>query len=658
MNAASWESRFTNHLQLADRIRGGIVHPIWLGGDRIAFRAAEGPVILDATTGEREPVGELPAPSSPVPRRIKGSFKVGRPDVFEVGGPGGEFFATELGDDLALRWEIDGRTVPLTTSGTPDHRFEVKGSKWSPDGFRLLARRIDTRGMDRFPVVHWLKPSEEVEFFPAGRVGGRVESMRLVVVDRLTRRVVEIDTGAEPEQDLRPLGWSADGRALLVKTDRYKSRFSLLAADPDTGATETLFTEVSATWVSYWEKGVGATLLPGGDGFVWMSERDGWARLYRYDAAGALVNRITEGEWPVTKVLAIDPVEARVIFEAHSDVDRPYDTHVCSVGLDGTGFRQLTTEPGTHSGTVSPDHRLIVDHHSSVNRLPAVDLYRAEGTFVARLAEATFVDADQLVWTEAEEFIVPAADGTTDLHGLIYHPSGFDPAGSYPVIESIYAGPNSAYVPQTAQAETSLRARALAEAGFVVVVVDGRGTPERSKAFHDVAYRDFAGSVISDHVSAISALAADRPYLDLSRVGVFGRSYGGYFTARALLEAPEFYQVGVAINGVYEMREGNGAGPIEVVMGPLRENVAGYDALDLLPMAERLAGKLMLVHGTSDVNVAFSASLRMVEALTKAKKSFDFLPVNEQPHHFSGYRGEYVNLVIARYFDEHLRGTR
>lgn len=657
MTATPWESRFLDHLRLAERIHGGTVSPVWLEADRLAYTSADGPEVLDLATGARTRVPVLPQSPYPAGRRLRSAFKVGRPDVYETPAPGGAFFATESGHDLAVRWAVDDRTVPLTHDGTADVRYEVKGSKWSPDGFSLLARRVDTTGMDRFPVVHWLKPSEEVEHFPAGRVGGRVESMSIVVVDRLTREITEVDTGSDPEQDLRPLGWSADGtRAYVVKTDRYKSRFSLLSADPATGRTETVFTEESRTWVSYWEKGTGFTLLPDDSGFLWISERDGWARIYRYDRDGALVAQLTHGDWPVTRVLDVDVVRGRVIFEAHSDPRRPYDTHICTVGLDGSGFRQLTEEIGTHSGAVSPDHRHIVDHHSSVNRLPAADVIRVDGTRIARVAQAEFDGGGALAWTDAEEFVVPAADGTTDLHGLVYLPSDFDADATYPVIESIYAGPNSAYVPQTATAETSLRARALAEAGFVVVVVDGRGTPERSKEFHDVAYRNFAGHVVSDHVAAIRGLAAERPYMDLSRVGVFGRSYGGYFTVRAMLEAPDLYRAGVAINGVYEMREGYGAGPIEVVMGPLRENVAGYDALDLLPWADRLAGHLMLVHGTSDVNVPFSASLRMVEALTKARKSFDFLPVNEQPHHFSGFRGDYVNLVVARYFDEHLRG--
>lgn len=647
------QERYRSLLEFAGTVTGGRIAPVWSRG-RVAFESDGAVQVIDCATGERQPMRTMPPSDVPLGRRLRSAFKIGRPPVFEAPEPGGRYFATEVGDDLALRWAIDDRLSPLTDDGAPDHRWEVKDARWSPDGLRLLARRVDTREMERFPVVHWLKPNEEVEFFPAGRVGGSVESTTLHIVHRISRRVVTVDSGPEPEQDLRPLGWSPDGReAYFIKTNRYKKPFTLMAVDPETGATRTVFEQEVSTWVSYWEKGMSCTLLPSGTGHIWLAERGEWAHLHLHDMEGAPIGQLTSGDFAVTRLAAVDEPGGWVYFEAHSDRERPYDTHVCRVRLDGSGgFEQLTTEPGTHRAHFSPDASVFVDTHASMTRVPASDLRRADGTTVARLAAGD--EGALSAWTAPEEFTVLADDGETMLHGHLYLPADFDPARSYPVIESIYAGPNSAFVPTELDDANAVQSHALAQLGFAVVMVDGRGTPERSKPFHDWAYRNFADTVIPDHVAALRGLAATRPYLDLSRVGVYGRSYGGYYTARALLEAPDVYHVGVAVNGVYEMREGNGPGPIECVMGPLEGNLDGYDRLDLHAMVDRLRGRLLIVHGTSDVNVPFSASLQFTEALVRAGKPFDFLPVNEQPHHFTGEHGIYLGMAKARYFTEHL----
>lgn len=649
------ESRYRDLLRFGDYLTGGRVAPRWSGG-RVAFEDGGMIHVVDCASGDRETAAALPPSDIPLGRHVRGAFKIGRPAVAEAPEPQGRYFATEHGHDLALRWDIDDRLSPLTSDGAADFHWDVKDARWSPDGLRLLARKVDTRELERFPVVHWLKPNEEVEFFPAARVGGAVESVTLHIVHRISRRVVAVDSGAEREQDLRPLGWSPDGREVYyLKANRYKKPFQLMAADAETGQSRLVYEQHIETWVSYWEKGLSCTLLPSGSGHIWLAERDGWAHLHLHDMEGRPIAQLTSGEYVVTRLVTVDEEAGWVYVEAHSDPDRPYDTHVCRVRLDGTGgFEQLTSESGTHSAHFSPDASVFVDNHASMNRMPASDLRRADGTLVTRLAEAVSSAPDGVVWTAPEEFTVLADDGRTVLHGQLYLPADFDPAKSYPIIESIYAGPNSAFVPTELDDANAIQSHALAQLGFAVVMVDGRGTPERSKEFHDWAYGNFADTVIPDHVAALRGLAAERPYLDLGRVGVYGRSYGGYYTARALLEAPDVYHVGVAVNGVYEMREGNGPGPIECVMGPLEDNIAGYDALSLHPLVDRLEGKLMIVHGTSDVNVPFSASLQFAEALVRAGKPFDFLPVNEQPHHFTGLHGVYLGLAKGRYFTEHL----
>ncbi|MFV0462063.1 MAG: DPP IV N-terminal domain-containing protein [Nostocoides sp.] len=637
---------------LAADASGGVIDPVWTASG-VAYPDAGGWVSVEADGTRSVSVSPPPAVAC-APRKIRSAFKIGRPDVLESASPDGASYLTEVGHDLALRYRVDGRTRSLTTGGRPDLRWEAAGAIWSPDGLHLLVRQRDSRRMDRFPVVHWLQPSEDVEFFPAARVGGAVESTRLGVIDRITREVHLVDSGDEPEQDLRPLGWSPDSTvAYFVKTNRYKNPFLLMAVDIASGTSWVIHEERSDTWVSFWEKGMAVVPVPDGTGFIWLSERSGWAHLYRLDPAGREFTALTTGEWPVTRIVGVDAADGWVYFEAHSDPQRPYDTHIGRVPLSGGEVEQLSHEPGTHHGRLHPNGSLVLDTYSSPWSGPGARLLRSDGGLVADLATSQLAAGSPLEHGP-EEFTALAADGSSTLYGQLYLPADLDPDASYPVVESIYAGPNSAFVPTSLVDETAIMARWLADRGFVVVVVDARGTPERSKAFHDVAYRNFAEHVIPDHVQVLRQLARDRPFMDIGRVGVFGRSYGGYFTARALLEAPDVYRAGVAINGVYELREGNGAGPIECVMGPLADDPHAYDRLSLYPLVEHLEGHLLLVHGTSDVNVPFGAALKFAEVLMAAGKPFDMLPVNEQPHHFAGTKYDYLGQTLARYFAEHL----
>ncbi|MEV4377861.1 DPP IV N-terminal domain-containing protein [Streptosporangium sp. NPDC049644] len=647
------EQRYQDLLAFADHVHGGEVDPVWIG-DHVGFTEGGVHHLVDCGDGSRTTVRELGPGDVVTGKRVRRAYKIGRPDVFEAPSPCGRFFAGETGPNLSVRWAADDRGEPLTADGVDGHRWDVRGAAWSPDGLRLLARKVDTTGMDRLHVMHWLKPNSEVEVIPTGNVAGRLEDVSLHVVHRVSRQVVRIDSGPEIEQDLRPLGWSTDGRELYyLKTNRYRNPFVLMAADPETGASRVVHEERSSTWVSFWEKGMSCHLLPSRSGFLWLAERDGWAHLYRHDMTGRQVTRLTEGEWPVTGVAGIDEAGGWVYFTAHVDSKRPYDTHLCRVRLDGTDLQRLTDEPGTHRVRLSPAMDAFVDTHSSVDRPPASDLRRADGSLVCRLSRARVELPAGVTWRAPEEFTVLAADGETELHGQLYLPSDFDPARSYPIIDSIYAGPNSAYVPTHLLDANGIQSRALAELGFAVVMVDGRGTPERSKAFHDVVYRNFGRHEIPDHAAVIRQLAASRPYLDASRVGVYGRSFGGFFTTRALLTAPDVFHVGVSINGNFELREGS-PGPVECVMGPLADNLDGYDFGSNLALADRLEGKLLLIHGTSDINVPFSAAMKAAEAFTRAGKPFDFLPVNEQPHHFSGLHRTYLSMALARYFCEHL----
>ena len=268
------------------------------------------------------------------------------------------------------------------------------------------------------------------------------------------------------------------------------------------------------------------------------------------------------------------------------------------------------------------------------------------------LATATIAELEALGWAAPEEAVVKAADDTTELHGVLYKPLGFDPARKYPVIEYIYGGPQGVITPRTFTAGSWQQA--LASLGFVVWVVDGRGTPERGKTFQDYGYRRFGQHQIPEHVAALRHAAASRPYMDLTRTGIFGWSWGGYMTIRALLTAPEVYQVGAALMPVVDLDD-HAATALEGYMGLPVRNPDGYAAGSSLPLVGNLRGRLMLMHGTSDMNATFSATMKMVEALTRAGKPYDLVVVPEMHHTIAGPSRQYWMMRMWRFFAENLR---
>jgi dipeptidyl aminopeptidase/acylaminoacyl peptidase len=278
-----------------------------------------------------------------------------------------------------------------------------------------------------------------------------------------------------------------------------------------------------------------------------------------------------------------------------------------------------------------------------------------DGTRLLTLSCADVSGLDELELPRVEPFTVPAADGVTELHGVLYLPPGFDPAGSYPVIESQYGGPQAVVHPVTFAG--GVDQMAYARAGFVVVTVDGRGTPARGKAFQDVAYGRFHEYHVEDHAHALRQLLERTPFMDPDRVGVVGGSWGGYGAVRLLLLAPDLYKVGVAMCPVYDFDD-HTATAIEPYMGLPADRPDAFRAGSSIAMADRLEGRLLIIHGTSDVNATFSATMKMCEALARADKPYDLVVLPGADHGFRAGdldQNRYVRAATIRYFLEHLR---
>jgi dipeptidyl aminopeptidase/acylaminoacyl peptidase len=572
--------------------------------------------------------------------------------------PGFDRHVTVSDGDLWLHGEGAGEGLPLTEDSNEDITWETTPEGWSRDGTRLLALRKDAREVHHLPIIDYTNAEETVREVVYEKAGGAFASYELAVFNLEDRTKTVIDTGLKEDLYLFPLGWSADGsEVLFLRMTRDAKRLDLMAASPGAGESRTIVTDrqdtfvggldfLSGNWRNYF------TPIEGTDRFLWLSERSGWCHIYLYDMKGTMIRPLTSGTFPVQKIVAVDTGTGHVFFTANAE-DRLYDTHLYRTDLAGGGFRRLTEGTGEHKVQFSPSRRFFVDTHSSNTRPPVSELRSVDGELLLELARADTTALEDIDWKPPEEFIVKADDGTTDLYGVLFKPKDFDPGKRYPVIDMIYAGPFTTAVPNSYAPFNFLvfRAAGMAQLGFVTFIVDCRGTTERGKAFQDASFGRIGQIEIPDHVAALKQLAAERPYMDLDRVGIHGGSWGGYFALRGMLTAPDVFHVGVALSPG-DLTE---SPPInEPYMGLPADNPEGYAAGSNPALAGNLKGRLLMIHGTADRNAPFSTTMRMASALIKAGKIHDLAVIPQADHHFKGVYGSYMTERMVSYFKEHL----
>jgi len=593
--------------------------------------------------------------------------------VKEEPSPDGRWLLGYKDYDLWLRPASNSQAQALTTDGIEDYEWGVRGAQWtveerlrwawwSPDGAKLAVKRRDYRKVSKVPIVSWTGTEDaNIEWAHHSLPGGPVTETEIYIVDILSRKFVRVATGDRSGSRFHIIGWRPDGSELLfLRIDRESKKLDLLAASPTSGTTRLILTETSDTFViaSGFEPSIEdkvCTMLADGTAFVWLSNRDGWRHLYLYEIDGTLTQRLTVGAFPVLRVLAVDGKAGWVYFMANGDHRRPYDTHLYRVNMQGNEPVQLTDGRGKHDIELAPSKQYFVDTYSTVDRPPVVELRGADGTLLQTLSRANIDALQELRWKPPEEFVAKASDGTTDLYGVLYKPYDFDTERKYPVIDIIYAGPQFSEVPHTFTHPHGLdyhaeHGQALAQLGFIVFVVDGRGTPDRGKAFQDVVYGRLGRHEIEDHVAVLKQLGAQRGYMDLKRVGILGWSFGGNFATRALIQAPDVYHVGVAgatNQGIFDSY-------IEVYMGMPQHNREGYQYASNLTLVENLRGKLLLIVGMNDAG-ALVGTMRFLDALIRAGKRYDLLLLPDQGHYPEGASRTYTLDAIRNYFQEHLK---
>ncbi|MFI0982658.1 DPP IV N-terminal domain-containing protein [Streptomyces sp. NPDC021093] len=584
----------------------------------------------------------------------------------EVPSPDGKFAVSRRGHDLWARSLADGREWALTTDGAPDHQYGVGPAAtgnatllrkiglphlppmvaWSPDSTKVLTHRTDEREVRQAHLVEARPADGGAPVLHTQRYAhpgdAHLPQAELVVLDVAEGTV----TRARAEPLLMPAmspiatrwaWWGPDGSAVYyLDRPRDPRTLSLRRLDPATGEVTTVLSESGDTRVepnqSFYEPPIVRVL---DHEVLWYSQRDGWGHLYRYDLrTGELLGQVTSGQWAVREILRVDEAARVVHFTASGLVEEdPYRRTVCRVSLDGSGFARLTDDELDHVVTAAAGQEYFLDSASTVDTPPVTRVVDWTGRVLVELERADISGLVATGWTAPERFRVKAADGETDVYGVLYRPRGFDPARRYPVVDNVYPGPQVARVaPCFDPGGIGMDAEPLAALGFVVVALDGRGTPGRNKSFHDASWGRVADAGnLADHVAALHQLAASRPWMDLDRVGVLGHSGGGFAAARAMLDFPGTYRAGAALSGSHDARHFN-PGFVETYDGA--DDPEAWARTSSVELADRLTGKLLLVHGELDDQVHPTHTLRLADRLVAAGKDFELLVVPGAEHTF------------------------
>lgn len=454
------------------------------------------------------------------------------------------------------------------------------------------------------------------------------------------------------QYSLSPLEWRKDSRAFTFEyNQRGHQKYTVVEVDGN-GAVKELIKEESKTFFSYSGKKFRYDVEDGKE-LIWASERDGWNHLYLYGGNGVLKHQITKGNWVVRNVVKVNEKERNLIFEG-SGMEKnqdPYFIQYYRINFDGSGLTKLTVENGNHKAYFSNDFTTFIDTYSRIDE-PATTVLR-DGKTGKVLKTIAVANIDSLLgtgWQMPEVFRAKGRDGVTDIWGMIIRPSNFDPKKKYPVIEYIYAGPHDSFVPKSFVADSRGSLHELAELGFIVVQCDGMGTSNRSKAFHDVAWKNLKDGGFPDRIAWIKAAAQKHPEMDISRVGIFGNSAGGQSSLGALLFHPDFYKVAVSSSGCHDNRMDKMWWNEQWMGFPIDQSYAESSNVD---NAYRLRGKLLLILGELDDNVDPSSTMQVINQLIKANKNFDFLMVPGMKHSLGGDYGEHKR---RDFFVKHLLG--
>jgi dipeptidyl-peptidase-4 len=606
----------------------------------------------------------------------------GAPARTHIPSPDGKRSAFVRDYNLWVR-EEGGRETQLTQDGIKDFAYATNDAGWtrsdtpvvvwSPDSKRIATFRHDSRGVGEMYFVNTVVGHPTLTALKYPLPGDdKIFMIERVVIDVEQKKVTKLDLPIDPHRSTlcdhivcggtwSDVQWSADSKEVaFVSTSRDHKREDMRIADAATGTVRNVLSERAETFFESGQGRVNWRYLPQTKEVLWYSRKDDWGHLYLHDSASGLQkNRITSGDGNVTQVLRIDETGRTIFFQGvGKEKGRdPYFRHFYKIGFDGKGQTLLTPEDGDHTVDLSPSGKYFVDAYSKPDTPPVTVLRDMSGKVVVALETG---DVSQLVaagWKPPMPFTVKGRDGKTDLYGLMYRPTNFDETRRYPIINNIYPGPQTGSVGGRTFSPARGDAQAIAELGFIVVQIDGMGTPWRSRTFHEAYYGDMGDNTLPDQVAAMKELASRHPWIDLDRAGIYGHSGGGFATAGAMFRYPDFFKVGVSQAGNHDNRiyEDDWAEKWQGLLVKKADGTSNYDDQANQMHAKNLKGKLLLAHGTMDTNVPVYSTLLVVDELIKANKDFDLIMFPNRGHGFGGE--PYMVRRRWDYFVKHLLGA-
>ncbi len=665
-----------NTNRLVDR---AVVRPNWLPDGRFWYQVSTAAgtefVLINTADGTRKTADKQEILLAGIETEKDG----GRGNYLEIASPDGKKVAFIRDWNLWMRDVETKKETQLTTDGVENFGYATDNAGWkksdrpillwSPDSKKIATFQQDQRHVSDMYLVTtnvgepklqaWKYPLPEDE---------KVIQIHRVIIEVDQPKVIRLKMPPDDRRgtlcdDIACSGafddneWNEDATKLaFVSTPRDHKKATLKIADANTGEVREVFTETVETQYESGQGTINWRYLPESNEFIWYSERDDWGHLYLYDlTTGKLKNQITKGDFVVTRLRKVDEKNRRLYFEANGrETGRDvYYTHFYAVDFDGKNFKLLTPEDGNHQVSISDDGKYFVDNFSKPNEPPVSVLRDMNGKLIATLEKADVSRLIKTGWKPPMPITVKSRDGKDDLYGLMFTPTNLDKTKKYPIINYIYPGPQGGGVGSRSFSASRSDHQALAELGFVVVVIDGTCNPDRSKSYHDACYGNMADNTLPDQIAGTKELAAKYPFMDLERVGVWGHSGGGYATAAAMFRFPEFYKVGISESGNHDNRNYEddwGERYIGLLKGDNYEKQANQN------YAKNLKGKLLLAHGGLDDNVPPYNTYLVVDALIKANKDFDLIIFPNARH---GYGADSFYMMRRRwdYFVEHLLGA-
>lgn len=568
--------------------------------------------------------------------------------------PDGKWTASVVEFIVQIRSTETDEVVKLCDDGKAGNGYSA--ISWSPDSSNLVAFRVTEVERQQVHLVRSSPPSggrAQLESREYALPGDPFATWELNVFRIADKQQVKPEVDRFEHEWLRPqVRFEADGSRLTYEqTDRGHSRFRLIGVDLSSGEVRNVIDEKSQTfiWTAHNDNLPRVSWLDSGE-IVYATEKNGWRQLILIDSkTGSEKRELTPRGIVVRGLESIDEKGRQLWFSASGrDGQDPYLVHHARVDLDSGKLIWLTEGNGSHSIEFSPTREFVIDSYSRVDAAPITELRRCDdGSFVCRLEHADVSELQTSGWQAPQVFSAKGRDGATDIWGIICRPRDFDPAKKYPVIEDIYAGPQGSFVPKSFS--PSKRHEALTSLGFIVVQIDGMGTANRSKAFHDVCWKNLKDGGFEDRILWMQAAAEKHPELDLSRVGIYGTSAGGQNAAAAVLFHPEFYKVAVAACGCHDNRMDKASWNEQWMGYPVGSHYSDCSNID---NAHRLVGKLLLIVGEMDTNVPPESTLRFADALIRADKDFDLLVIPNAGH---GMGGAYGQRRMHNFFIEHLK---